>query len=65
MTSLTYSQKLWLLLADPTTGDVAEPPPQWLIEQCHDLGLVTPGSKPGSWTLSPAGRAAQRQLLQR
>ena len=63
MPPLTYSQKLWLLVADRETGTVSEPPPEWLIMQCHDLGLVTPGDTPGSWKLSAAGRAAQRELL--
>jgi len=45
-----------LLTADPDTGEVrapgAEVLPDWLLEECQDLGLVTPGEKPGVWKLS-------------
>jgi len=58
---LTREQKLYVLTADPDTGELV-PAPEWLSEECHNLGLVTPGDRSGAWKLSPAGREVWRNL---
>ena len=58
---LTSTQKLWLLTADPNTGMLSGAP-EWLIGECHDLGLVTPGTRSGTWILTPAGRRVWQSL---
>ncbi|RUQ68555.1 hypothetical protein EJ913_17600 [Azospirillum doebereinerae] len=43
---LSRDRILCLLTADPLTGEVAQIDkviPGWLIKECHDRGLVTPG----------------------
>ncbi|WP_376967978.1 hypothetical protein ABNQ39_37020 (plasmid) [Azospirillum sp. A26] len=64
---LTRDQVMCVLTADPDTGEVrapgAELPPDWLLEECQDLGLVTPGEKPCTWKLSPDGWDARVALL--
>ncbi|PWC48137.1 hypothetical protein TSA6c_17020 [Azospirillum sp. TSA6c] len=56
---LTQDQILCLLTADLDTGEICAQrdtiPPGWLLVECYDLGLVTPGESPGVWKLSPDG----------
>lgn len=63
---LTRDQIL-LLLTATDTGEVqgASPleTPEWLFAECHDLGLITPGNRPGVWKLSPDGWDARVALL--
>ncbi|MFC5358821.1 hypothetical protein, partial [Azospirillum himalayense] len=58
---LTREQILLLLTADPGSGEVYAP--DWLIEDCHDRGLITPGDGPGRWRLSGDGWDAWNALL--
>ncbi|TWA76869.1 hypothetical protein FBZ83_11710 [Azospirillum brasilense] len=67
---LTQDQIMLLLTADPGTGEVytqsADAPcaaPEWLVVECHDRGLITPGDGPGRWRLSPDGWDAWNALL--
>ncbi|QCO07428.1 hypothetical protein [Azospirillum argentinense] len=67
---LTQDQILLLLTADPGTGEVytqsAHAPcaaPEWLVVECHDRGLITPGDGPGRWRLSGDGWDAWNALL--
>lgn len=45
---LAADQALWLLTAHPDTWELSEAP-DWLIRECHALGLVRPGDRPGTW----------------
>lgn len=64
---LSQDQILLLLTADPDTGEVCAMKPgwslEWLIEECQDLGLITPGDGPGRWRLSRDGWDAWNALL--
>ncbi|TWA63532.1 hypothetical protein FBZ84_11055 [Azospirillum baldaniorum] len=59
---LTRESILFLLAADPGTGEAhtqsAGTPcaaPEWLVVECHDRRLITPGNGPGRWYLSRDG----------
>jgi len=54
---------LWLLTADLETGQLSDAAPNWLVVDCHDRGLVTPGDRPGAWKLSQDGWDARTALL--
>lgn len=63
--TLSQDQILCLLTAD-AEGDVypdGAEIPDWLIGECEDLGLVTPGHCPGVWRMTDDGRDARAALL--
>lgn len=62
---LTPEQRLLLLSTDPadvvvSAADVA---PDWLVEECCQLGLVERIGATTAWHLTPAGVAAREGLL--
>lgn len=63
---LSQDQILCLLMADES-GDIHGPdpagPPDWLIIEMDDLGLIRPGHCPGAWRLSQDGWDARTALL--
>jgi hypothetical protein len=63
---LTRDQ-IFLLLTASDTGEIqgTAPPetPEWLFVECHNLGLITPGERPGVWKLTPDGWDARVALL--
>ncbi|WP_109490872.1 hypothetical protein [Azospirillum sp. TSA6c] len=63
--TLSQDQILCLLTAD-ADGDVypeSAEIPVWLVGECEDLGLMTPGHFPGVCRLTADGRDARAALL--
>lgn len=60
---LSKAQIFCLMATDPMKGGLYPDTPEWVIEECRDLRLVTPGEMPGSWKLSPDGWDVWRALL--
>ncbi|WP_376959623.1 hypothetical protein ABNQ39_06875 [Azospirillum sp. A26] len=64
--TLSRDQILCLLTADAEDeiyGPDPAGPPDWLLIEMEDLGLIAPGHCPGAWKLSQDGRDARAALL--
>lgn len=64
---LSKPQALLILASDENTGIAGgignDDAPEWLIQECHDLGLITPGNHPNIWKLTQDGLDARAALL--
>ena len=58
---LTHDQKLWLLTADPDSGELFDEAPLWLSGECWRLGLTD--CVDGTWRITAKGREAIGRYL--